>query len=128
VSSRVDAELALLRRQWPQLEYEPTGQWVLLSDYPLTEGWSRDSAAVAFQIPAGPGGTPPYAFYIDGPLDYRGQPPANYTFPVGVVPFPGTWGIFSWAPAAWPWAEDPAQGANMVSFARSFADRFAQGA
>jgi hypothetical protein len=127
VTSRVDVELALLREEWPGLTYELTGQWVLLPCYPLPEGWSKSSAPVAFQIPLGPPGTPPYAFYLDGAVAYGGQQPGNYAATAAGVPFPGTWGVFSWAPEGWPWAEDPANGANMSSFARSFADRFAEG-
>jgi hypothetical protein len=127
VTSRVDAEMALLRAQWPALSYEPAGQWILLPDYPLPEGWSQPSVNVAFQIPAGPPGSPPYAFCVDAPLTFNGATPANYTPTGAPVPFPGVWGQFSWAPEAWPWAEDPAQGANMRAFARSFADRFAEG-
>lgn len=125
--TRVDAELGLLRAQWPTLSYEQAGQWVLLPDYPLPEGWSQRSVNVAFQIPNGPAGSPPYAFCVDAQLTFQGATPANHTPSGPPVPFPGSWGLFSWAPEAWPWAEDPAQGANMRSFARSFADRFAEG-
>jgi hypothetical protein len=126
--TRVDGELALLREAWPGLQYEPNGQWVFLPGYPLPVGWSRTSTGVAFQIPGGPPGQPPYAFHVDGPLTFQGAQPAHYTHPAGAVPFPGDWATFSWAPQSWAWAEDPADGANMRAFARSFADRFAEGA
>jgi hypothetical protein len=126
---RVEAELLLLREQWPDLRYAPVGQWVLIPAYPLPEQWSRRTIQLAFQIPNGPAGNPPYGFYAEAPLSYGGQTPTNYSLPApGGVPFPGTWGLFSWAPDGWPWAEEPAQGANMRSFAQSFARRFAEGA
>lgn len=128
MTSRVDAELALLREEWPALKYEPADQWVLLPEYPLPEGWSRAQAPTAFQIPMGSLGQPPYAFYVDGPITFLGQTPGNYSHPTTVVPFAGQWGVFSWSPESWLWAEDPTKGANMRSFARSFADRFAEGA
>jgi hypothetical protein len=128
MTTRLDAELALLRAQWPTLSYEPTRQWVLLPGQPLPEGWSQPTVAVAFQVPPGPPGSPPYAFFVNTPLTYQGQQPTNYAPTSGVVPFTGNWAQFSWAPETWQWAEDPAQGANMRSFARSFAERFAEGA
>ena len=128
MTARVDAELTLLRQRWPSLEYEPSGQWVLLPEYPLPDGWSRAATGIAFQIPSGPPSQPPYAFHVDGPLTFLGQQPAQYTHPAAAGPFPGDWATFSWAPETWLWAETPVDGANMRSFARSFADRFAQGA
>lgn len=125
---RTEAELVLLRRLWPDLQYESNGQWVLIADYALPEPWSPRSIAVAFQIPGGPPGSPPYAFYVRGEVSCGGCAPSSYTPVATGVPFPGTWGVFSWAPESWPWAEEPAEGANMVSFARSFAARFAEGA
>ena len=127
MTSRPDTELALLRQRWPELRHEPEGQWILLPDYSLTDGWSQTAVSVAFQIPLGPPGSPPYAFYVDAPLTFRGATPNNFVPTGATVPFPGQWGQFSWSPDGWPWAEDPAQGANMCDFARSFADRFAEG-
>lgn len=125
---RVEAEVEMLREQWPNLVYEPAGQWVLIEDYSLPTPWIPSTARIAFQIPAGPAGNPPYGFYSDGVLKCGEQPPTNYNAPAPGVPFPGCWGVFSWAPDGWPWAEDPAHGANMRSFAESFAERFAEGA
>ena len=127
MTSRVEGELTLLRARWPTLRYEQAGQWVLLPDYPLPEGWSPPSVNMAFQIPVGPAGSPPYGFCVDAPLTFNGATPANYAPSGAPVPFPGSWGQFSWAPEGWLWAEDPAHGANMCSFAGSFADRFAEG-
>ncbi|SBS77708.1 hypothetical protein MHPYR_470042 [uncultured Mycobacterium sp.] len=125
---RTEAELMLIRKQWPDLTYEPVGQWVLITDYSLPQPWSRRTVSIAFQIPAGPAGNPPYGFYLDGPITCAAQPPTNFSSPAPGVPFPGNWGLFSWAPDGWPWAEEPADGANMRSFAQSFAQRFAEGA
>ena len=128
MTSRAEAELTLLRERWPGLQHGAEGQWVLLSDYPLPEGWSQTTVSVAFQIPVGPAGSPPYAFYVDAPLTFRSAMPNNFVPAGATVPFPGQWGQFSWSPDEWPWTEDLAQGANMGDFARSFADRFAEGA
>lgn len=124
---RIEAELVLMRQQWPNLIYEPKGQWVLINDYPLPHPWSRRTIPIAFQIPAGPAGNPPYAFYLDGPITCGGQAPTNYSAPATGVPFPGNWGVFSWAPDGWPWAEEPAQGANMRSFCALLCPAFRRG-
>lgn len=125
---RAEAEVALLRQRWPDLQYQHEGQWVLLPDYPLPDGWSKGLVNVAFQVPVGPPGSPPYAFCVDAPLTFAGLMPSNFVPTGAAVPFPGQWGQFSWSPEAWPWAEEPTQGANMCDFAMSFADRFAEGA
>ncbi len=128
MTSRAEAEVTLLRERWPDLRHEAEGQWVLLPDYPLPGGWSQTTVSVAFQIPLGPAGCPPYAFYVDAPLTFHEATPNNFVAAGATVPFPGQWGQFSWSPDGWPWAKDPAQGANMCDFARSFTDRFAEGA
>lgn len=130
MTPRGQAELGLLRAVWPGLHHQEAGDWVLLPDYPLPDGWPQTATDVAFQIPAGLPGQPPYAFYAKGELSHEGRPLLNYSYPVGAgtVPFPGTWGVFSWAPETWLPAEHAADGANLVDFARSFADRFAEGA
>lgn len=127
MTPRLEIELALLSKQWPDMKFESAGSWVLLPRYPLPDGWSVAAADVAFQAPDGPPGTPPYAFYVNGEVRFQGQAPANSARCPDVVPFPGDWQQFSWAPEAWLWAEDPSQGANLRSFAMSFADRFTEG-
>ena len=89
---------------------------------------SASTTPIAFQIPVQPGQAP-YAFYAHANLTFRGQVPTNYTAAAaGTVPFAGTWAVFSWAPETWTWTEQPADGANMTHFARSFTERLAEGA
>jgi hypothetical protein len=48
------------------------------------------------------------------------------TFPVS-TPWGDDWGQYSWSPVAWVPKEDVSAGANMLKFARSFADRLREG-
>lgn len=128
MNDRAAEELALLRRRWPDLAYEPAGDWIMIPAYPLPDGWNHDRVAVAFQVPALLPGQAPYGFYPRGQLGYRGQQPSSYSFPVpGTVPFVGDWGQFSWTLDPWQPGTRPQDGSNMVQFAASFARRFEEG-
>ena len=122
----VTRELARLRTQWPDLQYEAVGHWVLLPGCTLPKGWSVSTVDIACQIPPGQEQAP-YAFYVNAsPLTFEGNVPTNWTAS-GVLPFAGTWCVFSWAPDSWVPTINPDLGPNMLIFARSFADRFAEG-
>lgn len=123
---RLDDELALLRTAYPDLEYRNVGgaHWVRIPAYAVPEGWSARSAEVAFQIPAQPGQAP-YAFCVRPPLKLgNGNTPSNYS-PSAATPWGNDFAQFSWSPLeAWIPKADIREGANMLNFARSFADRF----
>lgn len=120
----------MIRGWWPDLVHEPGGDWVLLRQYRLPDGWQPAAADLAFQIPQNLPGQQPYAFFVRGEVLFQGASPTSHSFPVpdGTVPFPGTWGQFSWAPEIWAPGHEPADGDNVLGFARSFARRFAEGA
>jgi hypothetical protein len=131
VKPRVEAELALLRAFYAETEYRPEGLWVCVRRYPLPPGWSVTETAVAFQIPVGYPGTPPYGMYVPAGLTFKGQRPNNYTEPASVQPsFGGPWGVFSWQPADGQWkpAATPVAGTNLLTWVRGFAARFSEGA
>lgn len=95
----MNQEIALLRRRFPKLEYRQEGQWVCIPSYPLPEGWNRNSTEVAFQVPASYPVGPPYGIYVPAGLLFQGARPDSYSEPAPTQPpFPGQWGIFSWAP------------------------------
>jgi hypothetical protein len=129
MNERVAEELELLRTAYPDLEYREEGgiHWVRFPSYPVPEGWSRTAVEVSFQIPPSPGQAP-YAFRVRPGLQVAGGgSPGNYTYPV-TTPWGEDWGQFSWSPVTWVPKEDIRAGANMLDFARSFADRFREGA
>ena len=130
MQERIDAELALLRQFHPDLRYVAEGQWMCLPGYPLPSGWSADRIAVAWQVPPGYPGTPPYGIYVPAGLLFKGGRPNNYTEPAGAQPpFGGRWGIFSWAPADGQWCPraDLRRGVNLLTWILGFAERFREG-
>lgn len=128
---RIARELELLRRRFPALEYVEIGHWIRIPDYPLPAGWNRAVTDVSFVIPVGYPGAPPYGIYVPVGLVYGSSRPNNYTEPAGGIspPFPGQWGVFSWAPGDGEWrpTADLGTSSNLLHWALGFADRFRQG-
>lgn len=131
-AERLEQELALLRSAYPDLEYLAADggvHWVRIPAYPVPGGWAHagnaiTAAEIAFQIPTQPGQAP-YAFYVRPAFTLAdGGTPGNYSGGA-LTPWGNDFAQFSWAPSE-PWAPkaDISAGANMLRFARSFADRF----
>jgi Prokaryotic E2 family E len=127
--TRIQEELILLRRNFPDLEYLSEGNWVRIPSYALPDGlWDRDSVEVCFQIPEQMPGQAPYGFYVRPGIALKNeQPIGNYAFPAPTG-FGADWGKFSWQLTGWAPAADLVAGTNMVNFARSLSTRFAEGA
>ncbi len=129
-AERLEQELGLLRTAYPDFEYRPVdgGHWVRIPSYPVSEGWwygevAVTQAEIAFQIPA-QAGQAPYAFYVRPAFALAGgAAPSNYTG-AATTPWGSDFAQFSWSPLE-PWQPkaDIRAGANMLNFARSFADR-----
>lgn len=130
MQERIDQELALLRKRFPALEYVKEGQWIRIPSYPLPSGWSKSQVDVAFQIPAGYPGAPPYGIYTPIGLTFNGQKPDAYTDPAPTQPpFPGTWALFSWTwvDGQWRPTTDLLTGCNLQNWVLGFAYRFKEG-
>ena len=129
MTGRVGEELDLLRTAFPDLDYREEGgvHWVRLPSYPVPPGWTPGRVEVCFQIPA-MAGQAPYAFRVRPQLVRAdGGQPGNYTYPVA-TPWGSDSGQFCWSPLEWVPKADIRAGANMLNFARSFADRLREGA
>jgi hypothetical protein len=124
---RLQQELELLRTGYPDLECRLVGgvHWVRIPSYPVLEGWSHSSVEVAFQIPA-QAGQAPYAFWVRPALRLAGGGTPGNSTATASTPWGGDWAQFSWSPLQWVPKADIRAGANMLNFARSFADRFAE--
>jgi hypothetical protein len=132
-AERLEEELALLRSVYPDLEHFPVDgtHWVRLPTYSVPTGWTHQGAAVAaaevvFQIPT-QAGQAPYAFFVRPPITLAGGgAPNNYTATAS-TPWGNDFAQFSWAPNE-PWMPkaDIRAGANMLNFARSFAERLGE--
>lgn len=130
MQERIEQELNLLRKHFPNLEYKEDGLWVRIPSYPLPEGWNQKSTDVAFQIPPAYPGAPPYGIYTPAGLKFKESPPDNYTEPApSQPPFGGSWAVFSWTPEDGQWraTADLLTGSNLVNWVRGFADRFREG-
>ena len=129
MQERIEQELALLRRVYPNLESK--GRWVRIPSYLLPPGWGQTTVDVAFLIKEGHPGTPPYGIYVPAGIRFKEILPNNYTEPASEQPpFGGTWGIFSWQPEDGDWrpTTDLSEGANLLNWVQGFAKRFQEGA
>jgi hypothetical protein len=130
MQARIEQELGLLRRHFPNLEYLEEGHWIKIPSYSMPPGWNKVAVDVIFQVAIGYPGTPPYGFYVGAGLRFKGQGLNNYTEPAGKQPpFEGTWGFFSWAPADGEWraTADLSSGCNLLNWVLGFSARFNEG-
>lgn len=128
LEERIQKELELLRARY-NVEFVEEGRWARIASYPLPPGWNRPATAVAFQIPVGYPGTPPYGIYVPVGIAFNSQPPNNYKEPAPTQPpFGGTWGIFSWQPdGQWQATADIISGSHLLNWVIGFAGRFGEG-
>jgi len=130
MEERIKEEMRLIRQWFPDAEYHEEGHWVRIPSYSLPREWSQSSTEVAFQIPVGYPGTPPYGIYVPTGLQFQSSRPDNYMEPAGSQPpFSGTWGVFSWSPEGGQWrpTADIRKGSNLLNWVLGFADRFSEG-
>lgn len=129
-ADRIGAEIALLRRVFPDLEFREN--WVRLTRLPLPAGWTPNPSDIAFQISDAFPGAPPYGIFVPAGLRYNGAMPQNYTEPAGSpLPFGGAWGLFSWSVAdraEWRPSASVEHGVNLLQWVRGFTQRFLEGA
>lgn len=126
MTGRAEAELALLRARYPDLETIEDGQWVRIPGYPVPGSlWTNRRAAVAFQIPPTVA-QEPYGFYVPRVLRLRtGEAIGSWTAEAA-TPFAGEWAKFSWN-ITWQPAAEIMAGTTMLDFVGSFADRLREG-
>ena len=125
IEERIQEELVLLKAKHPNLELGPDGRWVKIGNCALPQGWNRAATDVAFRIVDPPAA--PYGIYVPSGLLFNGQRPNSYSEPATGVPFPGTWGVFSWTPEAWTPGTTAKSGSNYFNWVTGFAARFREG-
>jgi hypothetical protein len=127
--ARIEEELLLLQSRYPAARRE--GPWFLLPNVVLPAvGWDRKTTDVVLRVQPSYPGTAPYAFFVPAGLRIQGALPDSYQEPVGeAMPFPGTWGMFSWAVEEGQWrpTATAAGGSNLLNFAIGVIVRFQQG-
>ena len=130
-AERLEQELELLKSGYPDLEYREIGgeHWVRIPAYAIGEGWFAggervDTVEIVFAIPTQVGQAP-YAFRTRPGITLAGGTvPSNYTAAPVSTPWGDHFAQFSWSPLeGWVPKTEIRAGANMLNFARSFADR-----
>lgn len=131
--TRIKDELALLRKQYPEIEHkEHAGEdWFRIPRYHFPPGWrigedSINTTSISFKVSAAYPGSEPYAFLTPEDINFKGSQPNNTSAPV-TTPFEGTWRQFSWAPDGWVPASEVRNGQNLLIWVRSFAKRLKDG-
>jgi len=133
-ADRLQAELALLRTAYPDLVHvvaDDGVHWVKIPNYPLPAGWYSNgipcaSVEAALRIPT-QAAQAPYGFLVRPVIQLANNAaPSNYS-PNVATPWGSEFAQFSWSPLG-PWIPktDVTAGANMLNFARSFADRLGE--
>lgn len=128
MDDRINEELNLLRKYFPNLSYN--NGWILIPEFNLPGelAWNKKSIQVSFQFPVGYPGTKPYGIYVPSDLTYENKAPLNFKSKAdNSPPFEGNWGILSWSPEKWDPKAKITEGSNIVNFVHSFIDRFRDG-
>lgn len=125
MEERIQNEIALLKRLYPDIKCGEKLDWVLIPQLVLpTERFNKPTTRILFRIPAGYPQVGPDNFFVD--LDLRLKdgscPPAfnaNSQSSSGAAPISGDWGWFSWHPNAWRPAATIDGGDNLTGFVRT---------
>jgi hypothetical protein len=127
--ARLDEELQLLQSRYAGAHR--VGTWFLLPAVSLPSvGWNRVTTDLVLRVQPGYPATAPYGFFVPAGLRVQDVMPDNYQEPVGeAVPFPGAWGMFSWAADDGQWRPTATAtgGANLLNFAIGASARLQQG-
>ena len=127
MQDRINQELVLLCQRWTGLEYRQDEHWIRIPEYQLPTGWNLSNTDVAFQIPVGYPGTPPYGICTPEGLLFNGQQPDDCASAEPTPPFGGDWIRFSWQPESWQPSVEISAGSNLLNWVVGFAERFRQG-
>lgn len=128
MTPRIEAELALLRRQYRQVDYMAAHamHWFRVHVLKTPDGWSPDEISVVFAVTEGHPGAPPYGFFVPQGLTRDGTPPSEHG-PPHPPPFEGAWRFLSWSPEGWQPSADISGGSNLWGWVRTFMHRLREG-
>lgn len=132
MSERITKELELLRSVFPEIRFEPQGNWFLIPAYRDLGSvpWSPNPLPVAFRPKPLHPGQEPYGIWVPTGTKVGEHPPENFQDPAAEQPpFPGKWGLLSWTTkeGAWRPKDSVAKGSNLLDFAVGFKARFQAG-
>ncbi len=131
MDERIENELEIIREYYSDIEYESEGHWFLIPEYPEMPDepkWTPQPMPVAFYPRQGYPAQKPYGMFVPADILVDGDEPDNFKpNPNKQPPFDGEWGQLSWQPKEWNPAANVAEGANLLSFALTFKERFREG-
>ena len=118
----LQTQFEILKESYPQalMEELPSGAvLIIISDFPVPTGWSKDNATLRFLAPVGYPFAKPDCFWVDS--DFRlknGAMPKNAQ--IQVIPeVDGSYSWFSWHVGHWNPNKD-----NLSTFVRVVINRF----
>lgn len=133
--SRIAEELALLRQFYQDVRHAEHGgdDWFLIPRYRSPQGWTRASASVVeipitFFVTTAHPMSKPYAFMVPHDLRWGATVPNNAGGVSKAPPFSAQWMQLSWDVEDWKPHAEIAKGSNLLTWARSFANRLKEGA
>lgn len=131
---RLEQELALLRKYYPDIEHREQGgeDWFRIPRFAFPAGWQigekpAEKEPVVFKIVASYPAGEPYGFAAPTGINFKGIAPKDTGSAIS-PPFDGSWQHFSWAPDGWTPSADAAAGSNLLAWVRSFTQRLKEGA
>ena len=131
MTERIEQEVILLRKYFPDLLIDEGARWILIPNYGLPTGmcWNKNSMDICIEIRPGYPGTHPYGIYVPSDLRYDGKELLSWQRLANNKPsFPGEWAMISWSPEGqWIPGSEIVKGSNLLNFVLSFTDRFKEG-
>jgi len=129
MDDRINEELNLIRKYFPDAAISECRQWILIPEYKIKNGtaWNKEVIQVCVNIPLGHPGAIPYGIYVPSDLKYCGNVPGSFQQNAqNKPPFEGNWGMLSWSPVLGEWKPkaDVYKGSNLYNFISTFKDRF----
>lgn len=128
MTARIEAELALLRTRYAQVDHvEAKGlHWFRVEPLKTPAGWAPPAIPVTFSVTQGYPGVAPYGFYVPIGLSLNGAPPKEHP-PPHPPPFEGAWRFLSWQAEGWRATANVKGGSNLWDWVRTFVRRFEEG-
>jgi hypothetical protein len=127
LSDRVRSELELVKREFGDLEVDPTLGWFVIKGWKLPPGWNRQETNLLVQVPPGYPTTPPDNFYVDEDVRLAsGALPGNTGY--GHELAGRRWLFFSYHVEGGDWRPhaEPLRGHNMLTFLRGAQARLSE--
>lgn len=116
---RLQNEVKILQRQYPDISHGKSYEWVIIRGFNLPDGWNRKTTDLMLEIPPLPRypAVPPDNFYVTEGLRIaeNGAQPTGYK--EGIEKYGKKWGQFSWhIDGEWHPATKPEDGDNLLTF------------